>query len=178
MPLRNGKTLECNACNKEYYVAKNRVLKSKFCSVKCLNITQHESIEKICKGCNKNFKCSKSRKERKFCSMECRSISINTTRDNRKIRKNLHALSGRKNSRTLRLKFFRIFDSICDLCGIKEESFLMDLHHIDEDCNNNEIDNLSILCCFCHRKYHKKRVELTGVSDAAKKRELRISNSL
>jgi predicted HNH restriction endonuclease len=41
-------------------------------------------------------------------------------------------------------------------CGYDEDERILEVHHIDEDRNNNDIKNLCILCPNCHVKitYH------------------------
>lgn len=40
----------------------------------------------------------------------------------------------------------------CAVCGWDEDEDILEVHHIDEDHSNNEIENLMILCPLCHRK--------------------------
>lgn len=40
----------------------------------------------------------------------------------------------------------------CTDCGLKE---LLQVHHIDHNIFNNTDENLSVLCYYCHSKYHK-----------------------
>ena len=41
----------------------------------------------------------------------------------------------------------------CSICGNTKN---VHVHHIDEDHNNNDFDNLIYLCYLCHNKKHKK----------------------
>ena len=49
---------------------------------------------------------------------------------------------------------FRNYPNECAVCGYNEDNdiSLLEVHHIDEDRSNNEINNLIILCPNCHRK--------------------------
>lgn len=38
----------------------------------------------------------------------------------------------------------------CNKCGYNKNSKMLDVHHIDGNRNNNKIDNLEILCVWCH----------------------------
>lgn len=38
------------------------------------------------------------------------------------------------------------------ICGWKEDKDILEVHHVDENRSNNELDNLRILCPICHRK--------------------------
>ena len=43
----------------------------------------------------------------------------------------------------------------CEVCGYSEHDFCLDIHHIDNNPNNNTIENLAVLCAIYHRKLHK-----------------------
>lgn len=47
----------------------------------------------------------------------------------------------------------------CQLCGIKQTSRKLSIHHIDYDKLNNTTDNLVALCTICHSKtnYNRKK---------------------
>jgi len=42
----------------------------------------------------------------------------------------------------------------CELCGHKRRGRKLQVHHIDEDKDNNGRANLIALCVPCHRKAH------------------------
>jgi 5-methylcytosine-specific restriction endonuclease McrA len=45
----------------------------------------------------------------------------------------------------------------CEICKINKwqnEALVLELHHIDENHKNNDLDNLQILCPNCHRQQH------------------------
>lgn len=77
--FRNSKIkTNCLFCNKEIFVRKNELNKSKhFCSMKCANNYQSkDKIKLICKICQKLFYRSKSwlnNKQGYYCSIECRN---------------------------------------------------------------------------------------------------------
>lgn len=50
-----------------------------------------------------------------------------------------------------RIRAFIEFDNSCKIC-LKEEN--LQVHHIDMNRENSEIENLMILCASCHRKIH------------------------
>ena len=57
-----------------------------------------------------------------------------------------------KDSQNYRLKAFENFKHQCAVCGWDEDERLLEVHHIDSNRSNNELDNLCILCVLCHRK--------------------------
>ena len=40
----------------------------------------------------------------------------------------------------------------CELCNWNEDENILEVHHINENHNDNKIENLMILCPICHRK--------------------------
>ena len=47
---------------------------------------------------------------------------------------------------------FNDYEHKCAVCGWNEDERILEVHHIDSNRENNEIDNLIILCPTCHRK--------------------------
>ncbi len=44
---------------------------------------------------------------------------------------------------------------VCEICGAtRDNGVQLDIHHKDQDSNNNKFDNLSCLCSKCHQKLH------------------------
>lgn len=47
----------------------------------------------------------------------------------------------------------KVKNNTCESCGNKEwmnNPIPLEVHHIDGDRTNNEVDNLQLLCCNCH----------------------------
>jgi hypothetical protein len=49
---------------------------------------------------------------------------------------------------------FSHYDARCNQCGYQKFKEVLDVHHIDNDRSNNNIENLEILCPTCHRERH------------------------
>ena len=157
-------TLKCACCSKEYHVPKYRENTSKYCSRDCQNHSQYESIKKICKNCNKEFFVSNSRANRKFCSYECSDFTKNTQiQRRREVRRLVTVKRGSSTGSTLRKYVFSLKEKQCEICGYNEYDFCLDIHHIDNNPINNEILNLAVLCCMCHKKLHKKIIKYNQV---------------
>lgn len=163
-----GEVKICACCGKEFYVPRYRVKTARFCSLICQNHGQYSNrTEHTCEGCGKTFLDSPSRKKRIFCSVECRVSKSKDEKIRRQdTKKYVRAVRGNGNSRNARKIAFAIYPSICMVCKVEEHSFCLDVHHMDENPTNNTIDNLAILCAFCHRKVHKKYLSLIGVGNA------------
>ena len=55
----------------------------------------------------------------------------------------------------LRLSIFERDKFVCQLCGNgKHNGSSIEIHHIDKNPKNNNIDNLQTLCFLCHRGIH------------------------
>ena len=65
--------------------------------------------------------------------------------------KEKHRISGV----TLKKYVFTIKPPICEVCGYKEHICCIEIHHMDEDANNNDISNIKVVCCNCHRRFHR-----------------------
>lgn len=86
--------------------------------------------------------------KRKYCDIECMRRAFlkigkntNTSRVSRGIARNINNLISNKTQ--------------CEECGTKEG--MLDIHHIDFDPNNNELNNLMCLCRSCHMKIHRPK---------------------
>ena len=55
----------------------------------------------------------------------------------------------------------------CAECGKVYPEHSLEVHHVDGDHENNDLNNLKILCTICHRKHHFGRHEsaLTKTDD-------------
>lgn len=152
--------LKCNCCGKEYKVPKYRELKSKFCSRECQNKNQYKHVKKICKCCQKEYLVSNSRANSKFCSAECRQYTNVTQIERRRESRRLLTIKrGSASGKTLRKYVFSNKPKKCEICGYDEYDFCLDIHHVDCNPINNELNNLAVLCCMCHKKLHKKVIQ-------------------
>lgn len=139
--------LRCEECGYEWEAYPSTIL--------------YEDHKHKCPNCGikhgKTFKCSYCGKEiyrspnviKKnksgffYCSKECGNLHKNQLRKE----------SGEwDNSQNYRLKAFSIYEHKCKVCDWDEDERVLEVHHIDEDRNNNKLDNLIILCPICHKK--------------------------
>lgn len=59
-----------------------------------------------------------------------------------------------------RPKAFKHYEHKCAICLWDEDEDMLDVHHIDENRLNNELNNLIILCPICHRKLTSHKYKL------------------
>ncbi len=157
MKKRQGSTIKCVACEKDFYVPKYRINTAKFCSIECQNHKQYTRYEFSCEACGNKVITSPSRRNYKtrFCSLKCREHKRMDLKERRAKQKASSRLNRNDIGRTLRKDVFLIKNKKCEICGYDEYDFCLDIHHKDKDAKNNHIDNLAVLCCMCHRKLHK-----------------------
>lgn len=88
-----------------------------------------------------------------YCSKECGNKHKNLIRE--KSGEWLNASS------TYRRKAFNTYDHKCCVCGWDEDERVLEVHHKDENRDNNLIENLCIICPICHRKITLGYYQLT-----------------
>jgi endogenous inhibitor of DNA gyrase (YacG/DUF329 family) len=155
-------TKQCLACSKTFSVRKYREHTAKFCSNLCHKKLQFETARtiKTCPSCQNQFEDSPSRKARKFCSVECKNTERLSDKQRREKAKAAQILKrGNNSSRRLRNWIFKVKEAKCQSCGYDKRKYCIDLHHIDNNPNNNTVENIAILCVMCHRELHKGDLE-------------------
>ena len=51
---------------------------------------------------------------------------------------------------TYRRRALQEYGAFCNRCGYADELSMLDCHHINSDRKNNALENLEILCLWCH----------------------------
>lgn len=59
-----------------------------------------------------------------------------------------------------RKKAFDNYEHKCAVCGWNEDEDILEVHHIDENREHNDLENLKILCPICHRKITSGKYQL------------------
>lgn len=102
----------------------------------------HKRITKICPVCKTPFETyNGSRGEQQTCSYSCSNTYFRSGVNN-----GMH-----QKSPTYRTVCFATHGKKCAVCS---ETRVMEVHHYDENHNNNDPKNLVPLCPTCHRVYH------------------------
>ena len=115
-----------------------------------------KTIEKYCEYCGKKLErrfypnCNKFEdmacfKRRKYCDRVCMRKAFTHIGETTSNWSNTHYSARRINNLFLH-------KDKCELCG---KTGKLDIHHIDENPNNNSLDNLMCLCRSCHMKIHR-----------------------
>ncbi len=169
-----GVKKNCLCCGKEMYIYKSRVNKQKYCNKECFDT--HQTLRRVvnCNNCN----CKIERRpslikinKNNYCSIEChkdyKTKNARSIKEQRLISANHRRLRVGGSQATARKLAFAMKPNECEICGYKKYSFCLDLHHKDKNPANNNIDNLAILCCICHRKLHKNIIGLDSIKKSA-----------
>jgi hypothetical protein len=111
---------------------------------------------KVCPKCNKEFKVLSNRDGNKkvTCSYTCANKYFSWKQG----AKNYTGAEDRISYRDVLFNWLKKHNlsTACVVCG---EQDVVDVHHIDEDRSNNEVDNLIVLCPTHHYSYHRYKTE-------------------
>ena len=127
---------------------------------------KRRSPDRFCLQCGKKLKPG----QKKFCSSSCAAsfnnhnrVLSNATKEKISLKLRTNTLTNRSRNGsgykrsyyTLKERLFRdgIKERKCERCGITEwmgEKITLQLHHIDGNRQNNNVENLQILCPNCH----------------------------
>lgn len=154
---RTGVLICCLICGKLVPTRKDQP--AKYCSVDCSRLSRRNRLSYLCARCGKEFERAPSKEVSKsklfFCSRKCKD-------DAQRLKGGMpelflsHYGTGTRSYRSL----FEEKDLVCRRCGYDEFSEGVDIHHIDENRNNNDKSNLIALCSNCHRGLHAGRWKL------------------
>ena len=172
-------------CDKQCYIPKYRVSKFKYCSRRCGAIHSSVYHTSICKQCSNEFSHISSRANMaKYCSRKCYYRSMinkgsivlichhcekkfnGSPSDIGKRKYCSKACVNKENKKTFKPKFSTVRKTMisrgmikkCNRCGYEDEISILGVHHKDRNRNNNEIDNLEVLCPNCHSLEHLKHI--------------------
>lgn len=106
--------------------------------------TKWQKIEKECPVCKSKFITKKGHpREKKTCSYSCANSYFRSGKDNP---------NWKEDSTNYRTLCFEHYNHKCLVC---DESLVLDVHHLDGDRTNNNINNLIPLCPTHHAYIHR-----------------------
>lgn len=160
----NGKsiiTVKCRKHQYEFQTSWENVRRDNRAHYIC-PICQQENrdknkIEVECAYCHKKIFKSPSKMEKSksglyFCCREHKDFAQRLSSGEQfNIMRPIH-YSSLEDSKNYRQKAFLNYPHQCKLCGYNEDEDILQVHHIDENRQNNNINNLMILCPNCHAK--------------------------
>lgn len=116
-----------------------------------------------CDYCGKQYYLSESRANKSdfhFCCRECKD-KAQSLRSGPRFDELRPEHFGTSNGLTCyRKRAFQEYEHKCAICGWNEDEDVLEVHHIDENREHNEVSNLIILCPTCHRKLTTHKYEL------------------
>lgn len=153
--------IKCDYCGKEFDKPAQQVNQSHkrghrmYCSTKCRY--KAGKIKCICARCGKEIwkipaEVKRSKYGNVFCSRSC-ACSYNNSHF-RKRENNPNWVNGHHYGSAYIRTAYIAYAHKCAVCGLDEECCLQ-VHHIDGNKHNDEIDNLIILCANCHSRVHR-----------------------
>ncbi len=143
----------CHQCSNVYY---SKCVNSKFCTYACsvLNKTR-EKITVTCDQCTNTYLKSKrlaSKSIKHFCSNDCKKTYYKINSKERGI---YHGHNGKSALSSYRKLAFDNFPHECYHCKYNKYPNVLQVHHLDENRENNNLENLRIVCPTCHSELHK-----------------------
>ena len=124
-----------------------------YCSKECRTTAKRNG--KIIKCANCEIEVYKTKSDLKgsksgnsFCSRSCATVINNTLYKSGEDHPNY--IDGVGSYRGKALKYY---EPKCQVCGY-DILVVLEVHHIDEDRYNNELDNLRVVCPTHHKEYH------------------------
>ena len=136
----------CYICNKAIYKRPSQLKKNggrAFCSIDCFGISCRK--ENPCVVCGKMILGGLNKKT---CSRSCANINRIG------IKYHLGRLKDNVTSqRALKVRLIKIRGKTCERCNYNKTEILQ-VHHKDRNRNNNELNNLALICPNCHYEEH------------------------
>ena len=137
-----------------------------------------QRVELTCAYCGKNFTrtvsdLKKSKSGLYFCCREHKDMASRLDSGNqfKVIRPDHFGTATINGTNSYRRLAFGHYPCKCAICGYEDEPKILEVHHIDENHNNNDIENLIILCPNCHRKLTNHLYHLEGRDKLVKNKE-------
>jgi len=146
--LRSGIFKQCKFCNTEFFTRKDQ--EKKFCSHKCSSESRKKRLPVKCDTCDSPFEIipkryNKSKHKKFFCSKECKL----------KAHRVGGSIAPEHYGSVAYRSLFESHELVCSRCGYNEFDCGIDIHHKNENRNDNRKENLIPLCSPCHRALHK-----------------------
>ena len=165
--------VHCTKHNKDFYTKWENVRRDNRAHLICPDcLAEQKELNKmsnreelVCAYCGKSFfrlksKMLNSKSGLYFCCREHKDLA-QTVQSGEKFKDMRPEHYNNSPTKSSYRKFaFLTYQHKCAICGWDEDEDLLEVHHIDENRENNDLTNLIILCPLCHRKLtcHKYKI--------------------
>lgn len=153
----------CKWCKNGIYKCPSRLEghKTHFCNAKCrkqYELSLTTSVNLKCSYCNSDIlrrrnELRKSFHKTYFCNNVCKNRYLNTIR--------WKDVSSTRSHRHKRKIVLQKYNNECVACGYDKDVRMIDLHHIDGNHQNNDINNLWSVCVWCHQRHHRCKEKIS-----------------
>lgn len=158
----NKFTRNCDFCQEEYLAEQRYINRGQglYCSRTCASKANHakrkvdHELNTVCSYCDKPFYRSPSKK------VSSRSGLFFCCREHKDLAQRIGGIKEIQPdhygevTKDYRSTAFKTYPHCCHDCGYDEHEEVLQVHHVDINHNNNEIENLVILCPTCHEVRH------------------------
>ena len=167
----------CVHCDKIFLVPL-RFQDQKFCSILCRSLSKRVRVVVRCAYCKNNKETTQARLKNSrsglyFCGRACKDLAQRIENGVVAIHPS-HYNNGETNYRE---RAFRYYGKCCYQCGYAQHEQMLDVDHVDGNRKNNNIENLQVLCVWCHalktRKivYHRRQGDVVHLGEHFSGRE-------
>ena len=143
----------CATCAEVVWKRKDQILRHKnnFCTTKCHGLYNENYVTAKCANCSLNIRKTVSEANRSktgnlYCSKSC-AIS-NNNRLFKQLDNHPNWIGSSYRKHALAKHGANCQNKNCPLDNIEEK--MLDVHHIDGSRSNNKLENLEVLCVWCH----------------------------
>lgn len=155
--------IKCKQCEKEFEASNRKINEATkknaplFCSKECVNEHKSNKVKCTCAKCGKELlklpsDIKNSKHGNVFCDKSCACSFNNTTHRSLENNPNWKGGCFDKSDKYAK-EAFRYYISKCTICQLDTKACLQ-VHHIDLDRKNGDLDNLIILCANHHCEVH------------------------
>lgn len=151
--------LVCIHCKQKFLTQTRFQNEAKYCSRRCMGLakSQERRVTLVCATCARTFTRARSKTAKTlngvvFCSRNCKDTA-QRIHSGVSANRPPHYQDGLYAYRKRALEYY---GEVCANCGYNENSVMLDVHHRDSNRKHNKVENLEVLCVWCHALVTRK----------------------